>query len=73
MATAYPSGEARTTSAAAPVDDYADSSLVPDPWKTLFTNEEWLMHRIVVLSTYGFLAIAVVAHILVYLWRPWLP
>lgn len=51
----------------------SSSDLVPDPWKTLFTNEEWLIHRIVVLSTYGFLAIAIVAHLLVYLWRPWLP
>ncbi|NJO82903.1 MAG: light-harvesting protein [Blastochloris sp.] len=46
---------------------------VPDPWKGLFTNEEWLQHDIVVKSTYGFLLIAVLAHTLVYLWNPWLP
>jgi light-harvesting complex 1 beta chain len=55
------------------VDTAADTDLVPHPWKGLFNNEEWLMHRIVVYSTYGFLAIAILAHILVYLWRPWLP
>lgn len=50
-----------------------ENDMVPDRWKGLFSNEEWLMHDIVVKSTYGFLAIAVVAHILVYAWRPWLP
>lgn len=49
-----------------------DSSNVPDPWKNLFTNEEWLMHDIVVKATYGFLVIAIVAHTLVWLWQPWL-
>lgn len=51
----------------------ADNDLVPAPWKTLFTNEEWLIHRIIVLTSYGGLAIAVVAHILTYIWKPWLP
>ncbi len=50
-----------------------DNELVPVQWKPLFNNEEWLVHRIIVLTTYGFLAIAIVAHILVYAWRPWLP
>lgn len=50
-----------------------NNDLVPSPWKTLFTNEEWLIHRIIVYTTYGFLAIAVVAHLLVYIWNPWLP
>jgi light-harvesting complex 1 beta chain len=45
---------------------------VPDPWKGLFTNEEWLMHDIVVKSTYGFLVIAVIAHTLVWIWQPWI-
>jgi light-harvesting complex 1 beta chain len=51
----------------------ANNELVPDKWRTLFTNEEWLAHDIVVKTTYGFLAIAVVAHILVYAWKPWIP
>ena len=50
-----------------------DNDLVPVPWKVLFSNEDWLVHRIIVYTTYGFLAIAIVAHILVYAWRPWLP
>jgi hypothetical protein len=45
---------------------------VPEPWKGLFTNEEWFMHSIVVWSTYGFLVIALIAHTLVWLWQPWL-
>jgi len=45
---------------------------VPEPWKGLFTNDEWLMHDIVVKSTYGFLVIALIAHTLVWLWKPWL-
>lgn len=50
-----------------------DNDLVPDKWKGLFTNEEWLMHDIVVKATYGFALIAVIAHTLVFLWEPWLP
>lgn len=49
-----------------------DNDLVPDRWKGLFTNEEWMMHDIVVKSTYGFMIIAMVAHTLVFLWKPWL-
>lgn len=49
-----------------------ENDIVPAPWKTLFNNDEWLMHRIVVYSTYGFLAIAIIAHLLVYIWRPWI-
>lgn len=49
-----------------------ENDLVPDKWKGLFNNEEWLMHDIVVKSTYGFMAIAIVAHLLCYLWQPWL-
>lgn len=49
-----------------------DNDLVPDKWKGLFNNEEWLMHDIVVKSTYGFAAIAIISHILVYIWQPWL-
>lgn len=49
-----------------------DNDRVPEPWKGLFSNEEWLVHDIVVKSSYAFLVIAIVAHILVYLWKPWL-
>ncbi len=49
-----------------------DNDLVPSPWKTLFTNEEWLIHRIIVWTSYGGMTIAIVAHILVWLWKPWI-
>lgn len=49
------------------------NDMVPAPWKNLFTNEEWLMHDIAVKSTYGFMVIAIIAHALVYFWKPWLP
>ncbi len=49
-----------------------NNDMVDDRWKPLFNNEEWLAHGIVVRATYGFLAIAVVAHILVLIWNPWL-
>jgi len=48
------------------------NDMVPDPWKGLFTNEEWLMHDIVVKATYGFLVIAVIAHTLVFIAAPWI-
>lgn len=50
-----------------------DNDLVPDRWKGLFNNEEWLMHDIVVKATYGFLLIAVIVHTLLYVWEPWIP
>lgn len=49
-----------------------NNDLVPDRWKGLFSNEEWLMHDIVVKSTYGFAVIAIIAHTLVFIWKPWL-
>jgi light-harvesting complex 1 beta chain len=49
-----------------------ENDRVPDPWKTLFTNDEWILHDIVVKATYGFLVIAIFAHTLVFIWRPWI-
>lgn len=52
---------------------YTDSDdLVPNKWRSLFNNQDWLIHDIVVKSTYGFGVIAVISHILVLSWRPWL-
>jgi len=53
-------------------NNQADNDRVPDRWKNLFSNDEWYMHDIVVKATYGFLVIAIIAHILVWLWKPWL-
>jgi light-harvesting complex 1 beta chain len=49
-----------------------NNDLVPSQWKSLFTNEEWMVHGIVVKAMYGFLAIAAVAHVLVWSWKPWI-
>jgi hypothetical protein len=49
-----------------------NNDMVPDPWKGLFSNEEWLMHDIVVKATYGFLVIAIIAHTLVFIAEPWI-
>jgi light-harvesting complex 1 beta chain len=51
--------------------DKPNNDLVPAQWKSLFTNEEWMIHGIVVKSMYGFGAIALVAHILIWSWKPW--
>jgi light-harvesting complex 1 beta chain len=47
--------------------------LVPAKWRSLFNNADWLIHDIVVKSIYGFFVIAIIAHLLVFLWIPWLP
>ena len=52
--------------------DVVDTDLVPSPWNQLFSNQEWLVHRIVVQSTYAMIVIVLLAHALVWFWRPWL-
>jgi len=49
-----------------------EDDLVPPKWRSLFNNQDWLIHDIVVKSIYGFMVIAILAHILVFVWRPWL-
>ena len=49
-----------------------DNELVPAPWKELFNNPEWLVHRIVVQATYAMIVIVLLAHALCWFWRPWL-
>lgn len=49
-----------------------NNDMVPDKWKSLFTNEEWLMHEIVVRSTYGGAILSILVHIGVWFWQPWL-
>lgn len=50
-----------------------EDDLVPPRWRSLFNNQDWLMHDIVVKSFWAFGFIAAIAHLLVYIWRPWLP
>lgn len=64
--------QSTTTATRQVAPDVVDNDIVPAPWKSLFDNSEWLVHRIVVLSTYGMVVIVLVAHLLVWLWRPWL-
>jgi light-harvesting complex 1 beta chain len=54
------------------MSDKPQNDLVPDQWKPLFNNAEWLVHDIVVKTIYGGLVIAVIAHILCWAWTPWL-
>lgn len=62
---------AETTTTRSRPASMTDNDLVPDQWKSLFNNQEWLTHRIIVLTTYGFLAIACVAHLLMWNWIAW--
>jgi light-harvesting complex 1 beta chain len=55
-----------------PGPNYDADDLVPPKWRSLFNNQDWLIHDIVVKSTYGFGVIAIIAHILVLSWKPWL-
>jgi light-harvesting complex 1 beta chain len=50
--------------------EVVENDLVPAPWKSLFTNEDWLVHDIVVKATYGMVVIVLIAHALVWFWRP---
>lgn len=52
--------------------DMPGNELVPAPWKELFNNPEWLVHRIVVQATYAMIVIVLIAHALCWFWRPWL-
>lgn len=49
-----------------------EDDLVPPRWRSLFNNQDWLVHDIVVKSFWVFGVIAVIAHTLVWFWRPWL-
>jgi light-harvesting complex 1 beta chain len=46
--------------------------LVPPKWRMFFNNQDWIMHDIYVKSMFGFMIIAILAHLLCFIWRPWL-
>ncbi|NWG22162.1 MAG: light-harvesting protein [Chloroflexi bacterium] len=54
------------------MSDKVQNDLVPETWKPLFNNAEWLVHDIVVKTIYAGIAIAIVAHLLCWVWTPWL-
>jgi hypothetical protein len=44
---------------------------VPDVYRDFFNNADWTIHKFVVAGSWSFFIVAVVAHIFVWLWRPW--
>ena len=70
-----------TTRAARPPSGYAAGMAAGDEYKTsrpptmsgLSEDEARSFHKMFVISFLGFLGIAIVAHILVWQWRPWIP
>lgn len=47
------------------------SDQVPDVYRDFFNNADWTIHKFVVAGSWSFFIVAVVAHIFVWLWRPW--
>jgi hypothetical protein len=44
---------------------------VPDVFRDFFNNADWTIHKFVVAGSWSFFIVAVVAHITVWMWRPW--
>jgi light-harvesting complex 1 beta chain len=44
---------------------------VPERWKPLFTNEEWLQHQLVVLGSWIFFVLAGINHVIIAMYKPW--
>jgi light-harvesting complex 1 beta chain len=44
---------------------------VPEKWRSLFTNEEWLQHQFIVYGSWIQLALAVLVHGLIWTVKPW--
>jgi light-harvesting complex 1 beta chain len=45
---------------------------VPERWRPLFTNEEWLQHQLVVLGSWIFFILAGLIHIIIAMYKPWI-
>ncbi|MGQ9903969.1 MAG: light-harvesting antenna LH1, beta subunit [Anaerolineae bacterium] len=45
---------------------------VPAKWKSLFTNEEWLEHQLMVYGSWAFFVIAIILHIVFFSVKPWI-
>jgi light-harvesting complex 1 beta chain len=48
-----------------------DDDQVPEVYRPFFNNADWTIHRFVVYGSWAFFIVAVVAHIFVWMWRPW--
>jgi hypothetical protein len=44
---------------------------VPEVYRPFFDNGDWTQHTLTVYGSWVFFVIAVIAHIFVWLWRPW--
>jgi light-harvesting complex 1 beta chain len=44
---------------------------VPEKWRTLFTNEEWIQHDFIVKASWLQAILATVVHGAIYLVQPW--
>ncbi len=44
---------------------------VPEVYRDFFNNADWTVHKFVAAGSWGFFVVAVIAHILVWAWRPW--
>lgn len=45
---------------------------VPERYKPLFTNEEWLQHQLVVLGSWIFFVLAGLNHVIIAMYKPWI-
>lgn len=44
---------------------------VPEVYRPFFDNGDWVQHSLTVTGSWVFFVVAVIAHIFVWLWRPW--
>ncbi|MCS7087512.1 MAG: hypothetical protein NZL91_02280 [Thermoflexales bacterium] len=45
---------------------------VPERWRPIFTNEEWIQHQLVVAALWMFNILAGIVHIILFLYKPWI-
>jgi hypothetical protein len=45
---------------------------VPEVYRPFFDNGDWVLHSFTVYGSWGFLVLAILAHILVWSWRGWI-
>jgi Antenna complex alpha/beta subunit len=48
-----------------------ESDRVPEVYRDFFNNADWTLHKFVVGGSWSFFIVACVAHLFVWLWRPW--
>jgi hypothetical protein len=44
---------------------------VPEVYRPFFDNGDWVQHQFTVYGSWGFLLVAVIAHVFAWTWRPW--